>query len=117
MEAAKTLAIDEDADAPRMLPPSTGAQDAAQAPGAGGAQGGTLLADLASRMRGDANARAPKEKTSAPGSYTVQQGETLSEIARRFYGHESAWKKIQDANKAIISVDGRVNAGQTIVLP
>ena len=52
-----------------------------------------------------------------PQTYVVQEGDTLYRIAVRFYGRLSAWKKIRDANKAIISNDGRVRAGDTITLP
>lgn len=52
-----------------------------------------------------------------PKTYVVQEGDTLYEIARRFYGRISAWKQIRDANKAVISTDGRINAGQKLVLP
>ena len=61
----------------------------------------------------DALAAAPKH----PSTYVVQEGDTLYRIAVRFYGRLSAWKKIRDANKAIISNDGRVRAGDTITLP
>ena len=52
-----------------------------------------------------------------PDEYVVQNGDTLYKIANRFYGKTSAWKAIRDANKAIISTDGRVRAGQKIRLP
>ena len=52
-----------------------------------------------------------------PDVYVVEEGDTLYKIASRFYGSKSAWKKIRDANKTTISTDGRVNAGQEIVLP
>lgn len=51
-----------------------------------------------------------------PKTYVVQEGETLIQIARRFYGSPD-WRKIREANKATIDPDGRVRAGQTIVLP
>ena len=35
----------------------------------------------------------------------------------RFYGKRSAWQKIRDANKATVTTDGRIQAGQTLVLP
>ena len=57
------------------------------------------------------------KKPSHPPTYVVQEGDTLYRIAVRFYGRLSAWKAIRDANKAIISNDGRVRAGETIVLP
>ena len=54
---------------------------------------------------------------SHPDSYVVQEGDTLYNIAVRFYGKASAWKKIREANKATVTTDGRVKAGQRLVLP
>ena len=65
------------------------------------------------QRREEALAAVPKH----PPTYVVQEGDTLYRIAVRFYGHLSAWKKIRDANKAVISNDGRVRAGDTIKLP
>lgn len=58
-----------------------------------------------------------KEEVARPESYVVQEGDTLYGVAKRFYGSVSAWKRIRDANKAIISMDNRLRAGDTIVLP
>ena len=52
-----------------------------------------------------------------PEKYEVQEGDSLYKIALRFYGSIHAWRKIRDANKALISTDGRVQAGDTIRLP
>lgn len=52
-----------------------------------------------------------------PDTYVVQEGDTLYKIAVRFYGTSSAWKKIREANKAIVSSDGRVRKGQKLTLP
>ena len=52
-----------------------------------------------------------------PPTYEVQEGDTLYKIAIRFYGSIRAWRMIRDANKTLISTDGRVQAGQTIRLP
>ena len=49
--------------------------------------------------------------------HKVQEGDTLYKIAVRFYGSIKAWRMIRDANKAVISTDGRVQAGDTIRLP
>lgn len=57
----------------------------------------------------------PHEKR--PAEYEVQEGDSLYRIAMRFYGRSSAWKLIRNANKAIISTDGRVNSGMKIKLP
>lgn len=61
--------------------------------------------------------RAADEKARRPSTYVVQEGDTLYKIALRFYGHVSAWRRIRDVNKALISNDGRIRAGQTIALP
>lgn len=61
---------------------------------------------------------ASKEKTPArPKTYIVEDGDTLYGIAKRFYGGIQAWKVIREANKAIISSDNRLKAGDTLVLP
>jgi len=52
-----------------------------------------------------------------PEFYTVQEGDTLIRIATRFYGRPLAWKKIREANKALISTDAKVRAGTVIRLP
>lgn len=56
-------------------------------------------------------------KARIPDTYTVQEGDTLYKIAVRFYGKSSAWRRIRDANRAIISNDGRIKAGQKLVMP
>lgn len=73
----------------------------------------------AAKEKRDAAAAEKKEPLheKRPETYVVQPGETLSGIALRFYGRKSAWQKIRDANKAIISTDGRVRVGDTIKLP
>jgi len=52
-----------------------------------------------------------------PAEYVVQDGDTLYKLAIRFYGRKSAWNKIREANKAVISTDGRIKTGQKLVLP
>ena len=52
-----------------------------------------------------------------PKTYVVEEGDTLYGIAKRFYGSIQPWKAIRDANKAVISSDNRLKAGDTIVLP
>ena len=89
---------------PSLLPART-AEDVAKREAA--------IAAAEHKRREDAAAAAPKH----PPTYVVQEGDTLYRIAVRFYGRLSAWKKIRDANKATISNDGRVRAGDTITLP
>lgn len=50
-------------------------------------------------------------------TYVVQPGDTLSRIAARFYGDSTKWKVIREANRTNIDPDGRVRAGQIIVVP
>ena len=52
-----------------------------------------------------------------PKTYVVEEGDTLYGVAKRFYGSIRPWKAIRDANKALISSDNRLKAGDTIVLP
>ena len=52
-----------------------------------------------------------------PETYTVEEGDTLMRISAKFYGTNRKWRDIREANKAIISSDGRVKTGQVIKLP
>ncbi len=65
------------------------------------------------------NGKAGEKPTppARPKTYAVQEGDTLYGVAKRFYGTVSAWKRIRDANKAIISADNRLRVGDTIALP
>jgi nucleoid-associated protein YgaU len=62
-----------------------------------------------------------KEKKTAadynPRTYVAQPGDTLSRVAEKFYGDSSQWKKIREANRTRIDPDGRIRAGQIIVVP
>ncbi len=52
-----------------------------------------------------------------PAEYIVQEGDTLYKLAVRFYGTRTAWQKIREANKTVISTDGRIRIGQKLILP
>ena len=58
-----------------------------------------------------------EQKRSIPETYTVEEGDTLMRISAKFYGTNRKWRDIRDANRAIISPDGRVRVGQVIRLP
>ena len=60
---------------------------------------------------------ADKGVPERPKTYQVQEGDTLYGVAKRFYGSISVWKQIREANKAVIPMDNRLRAGDTIVLP
>ena len=53
----------------------------------------------------------------AKQTYVVQPGDTLMRISTRFYGDGSKWKRIRNANRGQIGPDGRVRAGQIILIP
>ncbi len=50
-------------------------------------------------------------------TYVVQPGDTLFRVAEKFYGDSTQWKKIRDANRTRIDPDGRIRAGQIIMVP
>ena len=58
-----------------------------------------------------------KKEPNRPKTYVVEDGDTLYGIAKRFYGSMRAWRAIREANKALISSDNRLRAGDTLVLP
>ena len=62
-----------------------------------------------------------KEKSAksagSPRTYVVQPGDSLFRVAEKYYGDSTQWKKIRDANRTRIDPDGRIRAGQIIVVP
>lgn len=50
-------------------------------------------------------------------TYVVQPGDSLFRIAERVYGDPMQWKKVRDANKDRIDPEGRLRAGQVLVVP
>ncbi len=57
----------------------------------------------------------PPAPGTIPRNYTVQEGDTFASIAEAFYGDESAWYNIAQANPSIDPK--RLQIGQVIVLP
>ena len=58
-----------------------------------------------------------KKAPDRPKTYVVEDGDTLYGVSKRFYGSIQFWKVIREANKALISSDNRLRAGDTLVLP
>ena len=58
-----------------------------------------------------------KKAPDHPKTYVVEDGDTLYGVSKRFYGSIQFWKAIREANKALISSDNRLRAGDTLVLP
>ena len=61
--------------------------------------------------------RTPSANAPQTGqTYTVQSGDTLCMIAKRFYGKDSEYKKIVNANPSITNPDS-IKAGQVLTIP
>ncbi len=73
--------------------------------------------EKAEKKDGPSSEKAKAALPERPKTYVVQEGDTLYGVAKRFYGTLTVWKQIRDANKAVISTDNRLRAGDTIVLP
>ena len=80
-------------------------------------EGAKAARDAAEKAERERKAREKNAEAEKPEFYVVKEGDTLYKIALRFYGRTSAWREIREANKAVISTDGRVNEGQKIKLP
>lgn len=80
-------------------------------------EGAKAARDAAEKAERERKAREKSSEAEKPEFYVVKEGDTLYKIALRFYGRTSAWREIREANKAVISTDGRVNEGQKIKLP
>ncbi len=54
----------------------------------------------------------------APRTYTVVKGDNLSKIAQSFYSNDRMWRKIYDANKAVIGKNpDLIKPGQVLTIP
>ena len=81
----------------------------------GGKSGKFALSELSPFGGGEKKEKAAK--SGEQRTYVVQPGDTLFRVAEKFYGDSAHWKKIKDANRGRIDPDGRLRAGQTIVVP
>ena len=73
-----------------------------------------LVGDL---YAGRSSVNPGQPRTYSDKTYVVQPGDSLFRVAERFYGDATQWKKIREANRARIDPDGRIRAGQIIVVP
>ncbi|MBR4082989.1 MAG: LysM peptidoglycan-binding domain-containing protein [Lachnospiraceae bacterium] len=53
----------------------------------------------------------------AGSNYTVESGDSLWKIAKKVYGDGSAWRKIYNANKDVISNPENIYKGQVLAIP
>ena len=49
--------------------------------------------------------------------YLVRPGDTFSKLSREAYGNAAGWTRIRDANRSTTNPDGRLRAGETILIP
>jgi nucleoid-associated protein YgaU len=59
----------------------------------------------------------PPEAVSKDEFYEIVSGDTLGVIARKFYGKASAYTRIFEANREIISDPNKIYPGQKIRIP
>lgn len=116
--------LDDDEEAPSRLNRSEVAKLRAEAEKEEKRDAGNRYAHAVSTNKAPASFAGmfggKSKKQSMPGrpeTYTVQEGDTLYRISTRFYGSSAKWRAIRDLNKATISLDGRLRAGQVIRLP
>ncbi len=59
-----------------------------------------------------------KPDKGAPGrAHRVQKGDTLYQLARTYYGDESQWKKIYNANKDVFGGREELEPGDILIIP
>ena len=75
--------------------------------------GGETVATKTSPAAAPAASEAP-----VGNAYTVQKGDTLVAISRKFFGNDADWKRILDANKALLNGDAKnLREGMKIAIP
>lgn len=60
---------------------------------------------------------APTPKTKPQQTYTIKPGDSLYKISTHFYGRNGDWRKIRDANRAVIPDINKLAPGTVIVIP
>jgi len=55
--------------------------------------------------------------TTAVEEYTIKAGDSLSKVAEQFYGAQSKWAKIYEANRRTMKNPHFIYIGQRIVIP
>ncbi|MCC7291379.1 MAG: LysM peptidoglycan-binding domain-containing protein [Phycisphaerales bacterium] len=50
-------------------------------------------------------------------THVVAKGDTLYSLARQYYGNQSKWRDILEANRAQISNPDQIKVGQKLVIP
>ena len=81
--------------------------------------GGIKAANEATRKAvATAEVSTPVAATPTSGKrYLVRPGDTFSKLSREAYGNAAGWSRIRDANRSTTNPDGRLRAGETILIP
>jgi len=58
-----------------------------------------------------------RETTRPQRFHVVREGQTLSEIARQYYGSARQWRRIFEANRAMLKDANTVRAGTRLIIP
>ena len=90
-----------------------------------GAPAGTLPPASPARVgaasaSGLPGAAAPAATSGAASgnTYTVQRRDTLVALSRKFYGNDTEWKRILDANKSLLGGDpAKLKPGMKLAIP
>ncbi len=89
----------------------TGAEDVGAAPSATAVQSVITAPDTL---------QSPERSTvqpAAPVFYEVRAADTLSRISARVYGDPSAWERIYDANRDLLTAPDALSPGMSLVIP
>ena len=62
-------------------------------------------------------APAPTYGGGSGRTHTVAKGDTLFGLARQYYGDQSKWRTIYDANRNELPDPNRIRVGQRLVIP
>lgn len=81
--------------------------------------GGQAAENAATRVAAEGvQDEPPLAASPTPGKrYVVRPGDTLSRLSREAYGNAADWARIRDANRSTSNPDGRLRAGETILIP
>lgn len=81
--------------------------------------GGQAAINAATREAAEGQTDAvPYLTVPTPGKkYLVRPGDTLSKLSREAYGTPGQWRRIRDANRSSTNPDGRLRAGEVILIP
>ena len=65
----------------------------------------------------DLTAYEQPEKIQTQRFHIVADGESLSSISKKYYGTESKWNKIQQANAELLKNPNRLRTGMKLIIP